>query len=125
MNFTKEDLLEAEMIHLFEQYDMPLYFVDKMSNGDLLLNYYIEEIEQKDVWFISKITEHELTKILNKEFSTLEILNELLNSSRLYYCTIPYESDGEMSLELVTFSNIDEEAFPKEDFYIKHDFLNS
>lgn len=121
------DLEHSEIIHTFEYYDFPLFFISKSPNGELLLNYYIEEIEENvDKWLFSRITNKECKDLIEQRLSVLNLLNRLLNKQRLYHLyinSILKEANDVLDIELVIPNNFDPESFPEEDFFVEYDYV--
>lgn len=126
-SFNYYDLKQLEIIHTFEYYDFPLFFISKSPSNELYLNYYVEEVEENlDKWLFSRITSKELKNLFELRLSVLEILNKLYSKKRLYYLYTnstlnqPYDS---LKIELVNANNFDEESFPDEDFFVEYDYV--
>lgn len=123
------DLEQSEIVHIFEHYDFPLFFVSKSPNGGFYLNYYIEEIEGNvDKWLFGRITNKERVDIVEQRLSVLELLKRLLKKERLYHLFINSnlnEPDADLKIELVNSRNFDQESFPEEDFYVEYDFVTN
>lgn len=121
------DLEKSEIIHTFEYYDFPLFFISKPPSNELFLHYYIEEVENDiDKWLFSRITSKELNNLIEQRISVLELLNSLLNKNRLYHLYVDSnlkEQNAELNLELVEDSNFDEESFPEVDFFVEYDYV--
>jgi hypothetical protein len=120
MDITKEDLWEAEELHVIDYYDMPLFFITKVKKEKILLNYYIEDDKQNnsDLWFIGEISEDELNQLMNGEISSLALMDSMIEKEQLFYGTISYNKDN-VSFELVTNENLDEDALPQEELFLK------
>jgi len=121
------DLEQSEIVHTFEYYDFPLFFISKSPNNVLFLNYYIEEIsENVDKWLFSRITNKERKDLIEQRLSVLNLLNHLLKKQRLYHLYVETnlnELNKEVKIELVNSSNFDPESFPEEDFFVEYDFV--
>ncbi|WP_045522768.1 DUF6575 domain-containing protein [Neobacillus niacini] len=121
------DLEQSEIIHTFEYYDFPLFFISKSPSNGLFLNYYVEEIEENiDKWLFSRITSKELRNLVEVRLSVLDLLNLLFNKKRLYHLYIDSalnHPNEELNLELVDASNLDKESFPEEDFFVEYDYV--
>lgn len=121
------DLEQSEIIHTFEYYDFPLFFISKSPYGELFLNYYIEEIEENvDKWLFSRITNKERKDLIEQRLSVLNLLNRLLKKQRLYHLYVDSNLNGpneEVDIELVNSSNFDLESFPEEDFFVEYDYV--
>jgi hypothetical protein len=120
MDITKEDLWEAEELHVIDYYDMPLFFITKVKKEKILLNYYIEDDKQNnsDLWFIGEISEDELNQLMNGEISSLALMDSMIEKEQLFYGTISYNKDN-VSFELVTDGNLDPDALPQDEFFIE------
>lgn len=122
------DLEHSEIVHTFEYYDFPLFFITKSPNGELYLNYYIEEIEESlDKWLYSRITNKELKDLIEQRLSVLNLLNKLLVKKRLYHLFVKSNLitlDEEVKFDLVNSSNFDRESFPQEDFFVEYDYVS-
>ncbi|MDQ0202181.1 DUF6575 domain-containing protein [Neobacillus ginsengisoli] len=121
------DLEQSEIIHTFEYYDFPLFFISKSPYGELFLNYYIEEIEENvDKWLFSKITNKERKDLIEQRLSVSNLLNRLLKKQRLYHLYVDSnlnQPNEEVNIELVNSSNFDPESFPEEDFFVEFDYV--
>jgi hypothetical protein len=121
------DFKNLEIVHIFEYYDIPLFFISESSDNEFYINYYIDEMTNGvDKWFFGRISNKERLKLLNKQMSVLSFLNHLLKKERLYHIFIdPFFRDlgAELKLELVNAKNLDEESFPEEDFYVEYDYV--
>ncbi|MGG2061648.1 DUF6575 domain-containing protein [Priestia megaterium] len=121
------DLAQTEIIHTFEYYDFPLFFISKSTNAEYYLNYYIEEIENGiDKWLFSRISNKERVDLIEQRTSVLTLLNHLFKKERLYHLFVNQiltEPDAPLSIELVNASNFDPESFPEEDFYVEYDYV--
>jgi hypothetical protein len=124
MNLTKEDLCAAEELHLIDYYDMPLFFISKVKEEKILLNYYIEKDKQKkaDLWFIGEILEDELNQLMNGKISSLALLDNMIENEKLFYATISYNKDN-VSFKLVTDDNLDADALPQEEVFLAKGFF--
>ncbi|KGR90189.1 hypothetical protein CD30_13160 [Ureibacillus massiliensis 4400831 = CIP 108448 = CCUG 49529] len=121
------DLEQSEIIHIFEYFDFPLFFISKSPCGMYYLNYYIEEIQDNvDKWLFCRISNKERIDLIHQKISVLELLNRLKNKERLYYLFIDSnlnDKDIELNVELVNSNNFDHESFPEEDFYVEYDYV--
>ncbi|MFB5088335.1 hypothetical protein PGC35_14210 [Psychrobacillus sp. PGGUH221] len=121
------DLEQSEIIHIFEYYDFPLFFISKSTCGKYYLNYYIEEIQDSvDKWLFCRISNKERIDLIYQKISVLELLNKLKNKERLYHLFIDSninDKDTKLFVELVNSSNFDKESFPEEDFYVEYDYV--
>lgn len=126
-SFNFYDLKQLEIIHTFEYYDFPLFFISKSPTNELYLNYYVEEVEENlDKWLFSRITSKELKNLLELRLSVLEILNRMYSKKRLYYLytnSTINQPNEDLKIEIVNTNNFDEESFPDEDFYVEYDYV--
>jgi hypothetical protein len=123
------DLYNAKTVHIFEYFDHPLFFISKMTNGELYLNYYIDEIEDNvDKWLFGRVTNKERKDLVEQRISVLQILNPLLKQRRLYHLIVDSNTsdlDNDLNIELISSSNFDPQSFPEEDFYVKFDYSSN
>ncbi|PIC63871.1 hypothetical protein CSV79_09345 [Sporosarcina sp. P13] len=121
------DLKLSEVIHTFEYYDFPLFFISKSPNNELFLNYYIEELEESvDKWLYSRISNKERVDLIEQRISVLNLLNRLLQKQRLHHLYIDSKSEQTSEtakIEMVNSSNFDSESFPEEDFFVEYDYF--
>lgn len=121
------DIEQLEVIHIFDYYDFPLFFISKSPSNELYLNYYVEEVEEKiDKWLFSRITSKELKNLIEHRLSVLTLLNRLLSKKRLYHLWVNSNSasaNDAVELELVEAHNFDDESFPEEDFFVDYDYI--
>lgn len=130
MNIKKRSDLESlELIHIFEYYDFPLFFISKDPTEKLYLNYYIEESEENiDKWLFSRISVTECKNLMEQRISVLDLLNKLNQRERLFHLFIDSsktEPDMELNIEVVDANNFDYESFPEEDFYVEYDYVTN
>lgn len=123
------DLEQLENVHIFEYYDFPLFFISRSPNGELYLNYYIEELEANvDKWLFSRITNKERLGLIQQRMSVLNLLKKLFKKERLFHLFIDSslkEADEIVNTQLVNISNFDDQSFPIEDFYVEYDFVSN
>ena len=121
------DLEQSEIIHTFDYYNFPLFFISKAPSSELFLNYYVEEIEEKvDKWLFSRITNKEVRNLIEHQISVLDLLNNLYDKKRLYHLFMDSAlslTNEDLILELVDANNFDEESFPEEDFFVEYDYV--
>ncbi|MCY8002447.1 hypothetical protein P9D31_17110 [Bacillus haynesii] len=115
-----------KIIHIFEYYDFPLFFISKSPSDELYLNYYIEETEDNlDKWLFSRISINECQSLMGQRSSVLNLLNRLYRKRRLHHlfidCSIT-DPNKELKIEIVNATNFDPESFPDEDFYVEYDY---
>ena len=130
MNIKKRSDLESlELIHIFEYYDFPLFFISKDPTEKLYQNYYIEESEKKiNKWLFSRISVTECKNLMEQRISVLDLLNKLNQRERLFHLFIDSsktEPDMELNIEVVDANNFDYESFPEEDFYVEYDYVTN
>jgi hypothetical protein len=121
------DFCKFEIIHIFEYFDFPLFFISKSPSDEYYMNYYIEEIaENVDKWFFGRISRKECRDLIEQRLSVIGLLKRLYNQKRLYYLIFHSNinrADTKFDMELVDESNFDQESFPKEDFFVEYDYV--
>lgn len=126
-SFRYNDLNQLKIIHTFEYYDFPLFFISKSPSNELFLNYYVEEVEENlDKWLFSRITNKELKNLYELRLSVLDLLNKLYTKKRLYHLYTDFslkQPNEDLNIELVDANNFDEESFPEEDFFVEYDYV--
>lgn len=127
MNINIDELNSFELIHTFDYYEFPLFYVSKSIDGNYYLIYYIEELENGEhSWLFSQISNMERLELINHRISVLGLLNNLKDSLRLNYLYMnPFDDmKGRVKLELIRSNNFDSESFPLKDYYVDYDFEN-
>lgn len=123
------DLESLKLIHIFEYYDFPLFFISKAPTDELYLNYYIEESEDNiDKWLFCRISINECKHLLEQKISVLELLRKLNKRRRLHHLYIDStvtEPNAKLNIEIVDANNFDLESFPEEDFYVEYDYVTN
>ncbi|MCL1948537.1 MAG: hypothetical protein FWF59_02245 [Turicibacter sp.] len=123
-----EELGKLEIIHIFDYYDIPLYFISKSPEDEFYLNYMIEELEDgRDKWFFSKVSMKEIKGIMTQKMGNMDLLKYLYHSQRLHYLFLNDETpkkDELLKLELVGEENYDYEAFPVVNSFAEYDYAN-
>lgn len=122
MDISYSELITAKIIHTFEYYDRPLFFVSKSKQNELYLNHYIDTIDNNDMWIFSIINQEELTQLLEKRISVLTLFNNLINDKRLYQLGIISKSEGNPILNWLPlqFNNLD--SLEIEDYFVEYDY---
>ncbi|MEC1613147.1 hypothetical protein P9D96_07940 [Bacillus mojavensis] len=123
------DFKDLKIIHIFEYYDFPLFFISQSPSNEYYLNYYIEETEDNiDKWLFCRISVIECKSLLEQRVSVLELLNKLYQKRRLHHLFIDpsiTEPNTELNIEVVDANNFDSESFPEEDFYVEYDYVTN
>lgn len=103
------DYDKLKTVHVFDYFDIPLFFISVSPNDEYFLNYYIEEIDENiDKWFFGRISQKERKDLIEQRVSTLNLLNRLLEKERLYHLYVNpklKESDATLKRELVNNEN--------------------
>ncbi|WP_262173232.1 hypothetical protein [Saccharococcus sp. Marseille-Q5394] len=129
MDISKYSELEAlEVVHIFDYYDFPLFFISRSEQSEYYFNYYIEEVQEHiDKWFFSRISNREREKIIRQQLSVVKFLDKLLRQKRLQHLYIDSFTDpGEVKirLEVVDDINFDREDYPLKDFHVDYDYVS-
>ncbi|WP_342508290.1 hypothetical protein [Sporosarcina sp. FSL K6-2383] len=129
MRINKYSELEAlEIVHIFDYYDFPLFFISKSLKSEYYLNYYIEEIQEHvDKWFFSRISNKERVNLIEQRISVVKLLNRLLKNGRLHHLFIDSlleASEVKIVLEVVDESNFEIDSYPEEDFVVDYDYIS-
>lgn len=123
------DFKDLKIIHIFEYYDFPLFFISQSPSDEYYLNYYIEETEDNlDKWLFSRVSTNECQSLIEQRSSVLELLKKLYLKKRLYHLFIdPTISDPnkKLNIEIVNAANFDPESFPEKDFYVEYDYVTN
>ncbi|MDC7762670.1 hypothetical protein POL82_04300 [Priestia aryabhattai] len=121
------DFEKLEIIHIFDYYDFPLFFVSKSPINEYYLNYYVEELEEStDKWIFGRISSKECTDLMEHRLSVLTLLNHLFKKRRLHYLFMNpahTQPDSILRIELVDANNFDPESFPEDDFFVEYDYV--
>lgn len=121
------ELENSELIHVFEYYDFPLFFISKSPQGKYYLNYYVKEIEKNvDKWLFSRISNKERLDLINLKTKVKTLLNHLKSKRRLYHLIIDSNSvtsNDELELTIVDSRNFDEKSFPLKDIHVEYDYV--
>ncbi|WP_337133839.1 hypothetical protein [Priestia megaterium] len=121
------DFESLEIIHIFDYYDFPLFFVSKSPINEYYVNYYVEELEgNTDKWMFGRISIKECADLMEHRLSVLKLLNHLFEKKRLHYLFMnpsQNQPDSILKIELVDANNFDPESFPEEDFFVEYDYV--
>jgi hypothetical protein len=120
------DFINLEIVHIFDFYDFPLFFISKSHNDEYFLNYYVEEIENDvDKWLFSRISNNERINLIHKRTSTLELLKRLYDKGRLNNLLLNKNRNDNRYFKITQINeeNFDPESFPAEDFFVEYDYL--
>lgn len=122
MKMKYSEFISLDYEYIFEYYDFPLFFISKNKDQQLFLNYYIEEVDDIDKWFISRITTDEMNQLLAKEKEVKSFLIKLISDKRMNYLYVNHKD------EVISFHEIDKmdlEDLPLEDFYVDYDYISN
>ena len=126
-NIPYSELRNSELIHVFEYYDFPLFFISKSPEEKYYLNYYVKEIEKNvDKWLFSRISNKERIDLINQRTKVKTLLNHLKSKKRLYHLIIDSNSvstGDEIELTVVDATNFDEKSFPAKELYVEYDYV--
>lgn len=118
-----EDINKLKPIHIFDYYEHPLFYVATNKNNEHFLFYFIESHDEysESSWLISRISQHENLRILNRNIGVKSFLINLLDMNRLY--KIKIQNGLLEQQQQLTYSNIDWDDFPQDDFEVEFDYL--
>ncbi|MBD7937025.1 hypothetical protein H9655_08275 [Cytobacillus sp. Sa5YUA1] len=121
------ELENSELIHVFEYYDFPLFFISKSPQGKYYLNFYVKEMEKNvDKWLFSRISNKERLDLINQRIKVKTLLNHLKSKQRLHHLIIDSNTvttNDELELTVVDATNFDEKSFPVKDLYVEYDYV--
>jgi formate dehydrogenase maturation protein FdhE len=121
------ELESLEIVHIFDYYDFPLFYISKSSKSEYYLNYYIDEIQDHvNKWFFGRISNKERLDIIEQRISVLKFLNRLLKKGRLHHLFIDATLSGTVEKivqEIVNDSTFEIDSFPDEDFVVEYDYI--
>jgi Asp-tRNA(Asn)/Glu-tRNA(Gln) amidotransferase C subunit len=120
------DFINLEIVHIFDFYDFPLFFISKSPNDEYFLNYYVEELENDmDKWLFSRISNNERINLIHKRASTLELLKRLYDKGRLNNLVLNKNrtDNSYFKISQINEENFDPESFPADDFFVEYDYL--
>jgi len=130
MNITSYDELnKLEIVHIFDYYDFPMFFISKSSEPNYYLNYYIENLNgEKDKWLFAQISNKERLELIERRITVLGLFSKLYDKSRFYHLylnSLSLNTEVKMTLEKIDENNHDVESFPLTDFEVEVDLLTN
>lgn len=123
INFT-DDIERLNIIHIFEYYDHPLFYIAQNKELDNFLFYFVDD-NPYSTWLVSQVSMNEVNSIKNKKTNVKSFLNHLFKKQRLFKIQINQGKILDDLTELITEENIDLNDFPEEDFEVEFDYITN
>lgn len=119
-----EDVENLNIIHIFEYYDHPLFYIAQNSHLDNFLFYFIDD-EPFSTWLVSQVSMNEISIVRNRQVGVKTFLNRLFKRKRLFKIHIDEGKILDDLTSVLTEDNIDSYDFPEDDFEVEFDYISN